>query len=298
MSTIDKDKEKEEMQRQKRREKKEKQKHTEEENLKKIELQQSEKIRLNFVFNQLCELENEKSSDDDSSSKKYLRAINEKAKKKQMKFPKTKYKSKIETISKKNYKNKDEEESSSKKTNSSQKKKFSQKALRKIIRKLCNEFAKDELDNMIWEVDENLDGYVSEDEFENMYKKCITDENEEESKKLFYLTQFLMYDKDQKHEITVEDTLEILCARHQNNVDQVLDAIFDIEKVDEKGKKRKIKRETLSFLEYAQRMHELSMKKRNEISNIKKTFCDNLKQEALKEAKERAERKNFEENQL
>ena len=281
MSTIDKDKEKEEMQRQKRREKKEKQKHTEEENLKKIELQQSEKIRLNFVFNQLCELENEKSSDDDSSSKKYLRAINEKAKKKQMKFPKTKYKSKIETISKKNYKNKDEEESSSKKTNSSQKKKFSQKALRKIIRKLCNEFAKDELDNMIWEVDENLDGY-----------------NEEESKKLFYLTQFLMYDKDQKHEITVEDTLEILCARHQNNVDQVLDAIFDIEKVDEKGKKRKIKRETISFLEYAQRMHELSMKKRNEISNIKKTFCDNLKQEALKEAKERAERKNFEENQL
>ncbi len=286
------------MQRQKRREKKEKQKHTEEENLKKIELQQSEKIRLNFVFNQLCELENEKSSDDDSSSKKYLRAINEKAKKKQMKFPKTKYKSKIETISKKNYKNKDEEESNSKKTNSSQKKKFSQKALRKIIRKLCNEFAKDELDNMIWEVDENLDGYISEDEFENMYKKCITDENEEESKKLFYLTQFLMYDKDQKHEITVEDTLEILCARHQNNVDQVLDAIFDIEKVDEKGKKRKIKRETISFLEYAQRMHELSMKKRNEISNIKKTFCDNLKQEALKEAKERAERKNFEENQL
>ena len=298
MSKVDKDKEKEEMQRQKRREKKEKQKHTEEENLKKIELQQSEKIRLNFVFNQLCELENEKSSDDDSSSKKYLRAINEKAKKKQMKFPKTKYKSKIETISKKNYKNKDEEESSSKKTNYSQKKKFSQKALRKIIRKLCNEFAKDELDNMIWEVDENLDGYISEDEFENMYKKCITDENEEESKKLFYLTQFLMYDKDQKHEITVEDTLEILCARHQNNVDQVLDAIFDIEKVDEKGKKRKIKRETLSFLEYAQRMHELSMKKRNEISNIKKTFCDNLKQEALKEAKERAERKNFEENQL
>ena len=298
MSKVDKDKEKEEMQRQKRREKKEKQKHTEEENLKKIELQQSEKIRLNFVFNQLCELENEKSSDDDSSSKKYLRAINEKAKKKQMKFPKTKYKSKIETISKKNYKNKDEEESSSKKTNSSQKKKFSQKALRKIIRKLCNEFAKDELDNMIWEVDENLDGYISEDEFENMYKKCITDENEEESKKLFYLTQFLMYDKDQKHEITVEDTLEILCARHQNNVDQALDAIFDIEKVDEKGKKRKIKRETISFLEYAQRMHELSMKKRNEISNIKKTFCDNLKQEALKEAKERAERKNFEENQL
>ena len=296
-SNVDKDKQKEESEKQKRKEKKERQKHTEEENLKKIELQQSEKIRLNFVFNQLCELENEKSSDDDSKSKKYLRAINEKAKKKQMKIPKSKFKGKLETQNKKNYKIKDDEDMEEKEKKPS-KKKFSRKALRKIIRKLCNEFAKDELDNMIWEVDENLDGYVSEEEFENMYKKCITDENEEEGKKLFYLTQFLMYDKDQKHEITVEDTLEILCARHQNNVDQALDAIFDIEKVDENGKKKKVKRETISFLEYSQRMHELSMKKRNEISNLKKTFCDNLKQEALKEAKERAERKHFEENQL
>ena len=107
-----------------------------------------------------------------------------------------------------------------------------------------------------------------------------------------------MYDKDEKHEITVEDTLEILCARHQSNVDAALDAIFDIEKKDENGKVKKIKRETISFLEYAQRMHELSMKKRNEISNRKKIFCDQLKEQAIKEAKERAERKNFEENQL
>ena len=295
MSALDKDKQKEEEEKQKRKAKKERQKHTEEENLDKINLQQNEKIRLNYVFNKLCELEAEKSSDDDSKSKKYLRSINDKAKKKQMKIPKSKFKSKLETLNKKNYKNKDEEEEMKEKQ--PPKKKFSQKALRKIIRKLCNEFAKDELDNMIWEVDENLDGYVSEKEFENMYKKCITDENEEEGKKLFYLAQFLMYDKDEKHEICVEDTLEILCARHQNNVDQALDAIFDIEKI-ENGKKKRVKRETISFLEYSQRMHELSMKKRNEISNYKKTFCDNLKQEALKEAKERAARKNYEENQL
>ena len=292
-----KEKELEEAERQKRKERKERLKHTEEENLQKVQLQQSEKIRLNYVFNQLCELEQEKSSDDDSKSKKYLREINEKAKKKQMKFEKSKFRGKLEAKNKKNYKMKDEEDMEEKKEKKSNKR-FSRKALRKIIRKLCNEFAKDELDYMIWEADENLDGYVSEDEFENMYKKCISDENEEEGKKLFYLIQFLMYDKDEKHEITVEDTLEILCARHQNNVDQVLDSIFDIEKIDKNGKKRKLKRETLSFLEYAQRMHELSMKKRNQISNLKKTFCDNLKQEALKEAKERAERKNFEENQL
>ena len=51
MNSLDKEKEKEEKERIKRKSKKEKQKHTEEENLKKVELQQSEKIRLNFVFN-------------------------------------------------------------------------------------------------------------------------------------------------------------------------------------------------------------------------------------------------------
>ena len=221
-----KEKELEEAERQKRKERKERLKHTEEENLQIVQLQQSEKIRLNYVFNQLCELEQEKSSDDDSKSKKYLREINEKAKKKQMKFEKSKFRGKLEAKNKKNYKMKDDEDMEEKKEKKSNKR-FSRKALRKIIRKLCNEFAKDELDYMIWEADENLDGYVSEDEFENMYKKCISDENEEEGKKLFYLIQFLMYDKDEKHEITVEDTLEILCARHQNNVDQVLDSIFD-----------------------------------------------------------------------
>jgi len=276
--------------------KKLRQKETEEERLKKIDLQQSEKIRLNFVFNKLCSLQDEKSSDDESFLKNYYKEINEKASKKTT-IPKQQKKKTKKNPDQKNYKNKDEEDEESKEKKEP-KKKFNQKALRKIIKTLCNEFAKDELDNMIWEVDENLDGYISEREFENMYKKCITDEKEEEGKKLFYLAQFLMYDKDEKHEITVEDTLEILCARHQNNVDAALDAIFDIEKKDENGKVKKVKRETISFLEYAQRMHELSMKKRNEISNRKKIFCDQLKEQALKEAKERAERKNFEENQL
>ena len=277
-------------------EKKLRQKETEEERLKKIDLQQSEKIRLNFVFNKLCSLQDEKSSDDESFLKNYYKEINEKAAKKTT-IPKQQKKKTKKNPDHKNFENKDGEGEESKEKKEP-KKKFNQKALRKIIKTLCNEFAKDELDNMIWEVDENLDGYISENEFENMYKKCITDEKEEEGKKLFYLAQFLMYDKDEKHEITVEDTLEILCARHQNNVDAALDAIFDIEKKDENGKVKRVKRETISFLEYAQRMHELSMKKRNEISNRKKIFCDQLKEQALKEAKERAERKNFEENQL
>lgn len=265
---------------------------TEEERLQEIELQKSETIRLSNVFDKLCAYEAEKSSDDDNAEKKYKKKIEEKANEKKMKIPKCKYKFKLNE--KKNTKKfKEDEDEEVEKEKKPQKKKFSKKALRKVIRTLCDEFAKDELDKMIWEVDENLDGYVSEKEFSDMYKKCIADEKEEEGKKLFYLVQFLMYDKDDKHLINVEDTLEILCARNPNNVDPVIDAIFGVDYTDEKGNKKKRIRETITFLEYAQRMHELSMAKRNEISNRKKTFCDAIKEQALKDAQERAAAKGF-----
>ena len=96
-----------------------------------------------------------------------------------------------------------------------------------------------------------------------------------------------MYDKDEKHKITVEDTLEILCARYPNNVDQVIDSIFDVEtgEKDAKGKPKKVKRECINYIEYRDKMHALSMERRNEINNAKKIFCDKLKDEALENAR-------------
>lgn len=205
-----------------------------------------------------------------------------------MKMPKSNFQSQtMKKTQKKKPKKKEEDDDAKedKDTKKSKGKRFGFKALRKTIRNLCDEYAKDELDAMIWQVDENQDGYVSEDEFTNMYKKCITDDNEEEGKKLFYLVQFLMYDKEDKHFITIEDTLEILCARDQANMDANIDAIFDIEVKDDKGKIKKQKRETVDYIQYKDRMHEISMKKRNEISNKKKLFCKQLSEEAVNNKK-------------
>ena len=269
------------------------QKETQEDRLDKIEIKGNEKARLTYVFNKLCSLEAEPSSDEDSKEKLYKKKIEERAKAKQMKIPKSNFKSKIMENSKKKKKFKDdddeksEDEEKEKKKKKKNTKKFSKKALRKVIRTLCDEYPKDDLDTMIWEADQNLDGYVSEKEFENLYKKCVTDEKQEEAKKLFYLVQFLMYDKDEKHSITVEDTLEILCARYPNNVDQAIDSIFDVDtgEKDAKGRPKKIKKETINYIEYKEKMHGLSMEKRNEISNAKKIFCDKLKDEALENAR-------------
>lgn len=84
---------------------------------------------------------------------------------------------------------------------------------------------KHEIDLMIWENDENLDQYIDYNEYEKMYKRCIIDEKEEEPKKLYYLIQFLMYDKEKKGYIIEEDTLEILYIRYGQKFE---DAIIDI----------------------------------------------------------------------
>jgi hypothetical protein len=275
-------------------------KETQQEKLDKIEIKGYEKVRLNYVFDKLMAYEEEASSDDNSKEKQYQMKIAEQAEKKKMKKIENDFKSKTTNkLKKKKYKEDEEKNNEMSETERKNKKeedekkkkkerKFSVKALRKVIRTLCGEFTKEELKNLIWECDDNLDGFVSEREFINMYKKCITDENEEEGKKMFYLIQFLMFDKDEKHEITVEDTLEILCARNPNGVDQALDNIFDEEIFDENtNKKKKVKKESIRFLEYAQRMHDLSMKKRKEIANAKKILCEKIKEEALANAKEK-----------
>ena len=261
------------------------QKETQEQKLAKIEIKSSEQVRLNAVFDQFCAYEEEPSSDEDSKEKLYKKKIEERANAKKMKQPKSTFVSqtmkKTQKKTAKKFKEDDDDQEQEEKEKA-HKKKFSFKALRKTIRNLCDEYAKDEIEQMIWEVDENSDGYVSEKEFTDMYKKCIVDEKEEEAKKLFYLVQFLMYDKENKHYITVEDTLEILCARNQAQMDANIDAIFDIEVKDPKtGKVKKMKKEQMTYLEYADRMHKISMKKRNEISNRKKLFCQRLKEEAV-----------------
>ena len=106
------------------------------------------------------------------------------------------------------------------------KKKFGKKALRKVLRTLITGLPKDEIKLMIWENDENLDGYIDYKEYEKMYKRCIIDSREEEPKKLYYLVQFLMYDKEDKSYIIEEDTLEVLYIRYGQEFENAITDIF------------------------------------------------------------------------
>jgi|TARA_B110000285_G_C14803789_1_gene458731 Ca2+-binding EF-hand superfamily protein len=80
----------------------------------------------------------------------------------------------------------------------------------KVLLHLGMHPTKSEVKLIIWEVDDDLDTYVSKAEFLNMYRRCISDtpNSELEPRKLYHLVQFLMYDSiDFKGRVTVEETL-------------------------------------------------------------------------------------------
>lgn len=170
---------------------------------------------------------------------------------------------------------------------------FGKKALRKILKKLTGKYNKKDVELMVWEVDTNLNGYISFDEYERMYKNCVIDKKEREPKRLYTLVQFLMFDKEHKGYITEEDTLEILCIRNNNGLDNAINDIFMIEVKDEKGniKRTKNKKESINYEEFEERMHSLSLRQRTILMNRKKIFCEKLKEESIKYAKVRDENK-------
>lgn len=123
-----------------------------------IQLKSLEKDCLDRVFKMLCELQEQPSSDDDNSQKKYLMEIQKRANQKKMKLnlkiksqignrnsssspPKTEKKYKEDEIGKKGEAYNAIDDSA---------KKIGVKAVRKILKKLNQDVSKDEMQMMIW----------------------------------------------------------------------------------------------------------------------------------------------------
>lgn len=117
---------------------------------------------------------------------------------------------------------------------------------------------------IIWEVDDDLDGFVSKEEFLTMYKRCIVSEKlarahglepHLEPRKLFNLVQFLMYDKTFKGRVTVEETLQILFVRYgRDKLDDEIKAIFGDEEKNKDGSDKEI-----TFGEYLTKIQDRSL---------------------------------------
>ena len=110
---------------------------------------------------------------------------------------------------------------------------------------------KSDVELIIWEVDDDLDGYVNRQEFETMYKRCITDFSDLEPRQLYNLVTFLMYDTDFKGRVTVEETLQILFVRHgRKNLDEEIKAIFG----EEERKQDSSEEQSITYSEYVNKV--------------------------------------------
>ena len=86
--------------------------------------------------------------------------------------------------------------------------------IHKVLNLLGLRPLKSDVQFIIWEVDNDLDGYISKQEYLSMYKSVITDKDGLEPRQLYNLVQFLMFDKDFEGTITEEETLQLLFVRH------------------------------------------------------------------------------------
>lgn len=75
-------------------------------------------------------------------------------------------------------------------------------------------YNKEELEEVIWEIDDDDDNAVTWDEFKSSFYRSRDDKTGYEPRKLYYLTEFLMADKDSSGSIDVEEFINIWYTRY------------------------------------------------------------------------------------
>ena len=72
---------------------------------------------------------------------------------------------------------------------------------------------KREVQNMMWEVDEKLDGVLDWDEVHLNYERNIRDSSGLEPASFYHMIQFMIYDRDNNALVSIDETMNMLYAR-------------------------------------------------------------------------------------
>jgi hypothetical protein len=133
-----------------------------------------------------------------------------------------------------------------------------------------------EVELMIWEVDDDADGFVCYDEFIKMYKRCIKDDQGLEPRKLFNLVYFLMFKPTYTGTVTEEDTLELLFVRYgREKLDEEIDAIFGRDERAYAGgydDKNNFSEREITYPEYIKKVNQRAMDERKRKKEEKKNI--------------------------
>ncbi|MEW5299884.1 MAG: hypothetical protein WDW38_011607 [Sanguina aurantia] len=106
-------------------------------------------------------------------------------------------------------------------------KKIDSEELNELFIRLGHKAKRGEVEDMLWEVDEDCDGCISWEEFQNLYTKCRDDKTGYEPRGLFNVVEFIMNDKEGSGFITLEEAMQITYLRYGRALlDTQLEEVF------------------------------------------------------------------------